>query len=120
MLEWAQVHGNYYGTSRAFVEEQLARGKSILLDIDVQGAEKIMASGLALTSIFILPPSLDVLEQRLRGRKTDTEAVIRTRLENARKEMEKQSLYTHVVINDDLDTAVSDLAQIFAKEMDIG
>lgn len=119
MLEWAQVHGNYYGTSKAFVMAALDRGQSILLDIDVQGAAQVMASGLPMVSIFIMPPSVEELARRLSARATDTEAVIRTRLENAAREMDQRSDYDHVVVNDDLATAARELESIFAKEMDL-
>ncbi len=116
MLEWAQVHGNCYGTSGPFVQEQLTAGQSVLLDIDVQGGRQIMDFGLDSVSIFIMPPSLEVLEQRLRGRGTDTEEVIRTRLENAKGEIAQKSFYTHVVVNDMLDEAVAELIAIVEQE----
>nr|WP_321403725.1 guanylate kinase [uncultured Desulfobacter sp.] len=116
MLEWAEVHGNCYGTSASFVQERLAAGQSVLLDIDVQGGRQIMDFGLDCTSIFIMAPSLDVLEQRLRGRGTDSEEVIRTRLENAKGEIDQKSFYKHVVVNDVLDEAVAELVGIFEQE----
>jgi len=116
MLEWAQVHGNCYGTSRSFVQEQLAAGQSVLLDIDVQGGRQIMDFDLDSVSIFIMPPSLEVLEQRLRGRGTDTEEVIRTRLENAKGEIAQKSFYAHVVVNDVLDEAVAEFIAIVEQE----
>jgi guanylate kinase len=116
MLEWAQVHDNCYGTSAPFVQERLAAGQSVLLDIDVQGGRQIMDFGLDCASIFIMPPSLDVLEQRLRGRGTDTEEVIRTRLDNAKGEIVQKSFYKHVVVNDVLDDAVAELVDIVERE----
>jgi len=118
MLEWAKVHNNFYGTSKAFVEEQLALGKSIILDIDVQGGRQIMDKNLALISIFIMPPSLEILAERLSGRGTDSEDVIQTRLDNAKEEMAQRSFYDHVVVNDDLDTAVEEICSIFARAME--
>lgn len=118
MLEWAEVHGNFYGTSKAFVQEQLDLGNSIILDIDVQGGRQIMDAGLDLVSIFIMAPSLEALEQRLTGRGTDSAGVIRQRLDNARDEIEQRAFYDHVVVNDDLDAAVEDLCNIFARAMD--
>lgn len=115
MLEWAEVHGNLYGTSKAFVTDTLATGQSILLDIDVQGAAQVMASGLALTSVFIMPPSLEVLARRLGSRGTDSPEVIQTRLDNAAGEMARRSAYDHVVVNDDLDEAVADLERLFCR-----
>ncbi len=116
MLEWANVHGNCYGTSKTFVEAQLVEGQSVLLDIDVQGARQIMACGLNPVSIFIMPPSLEALEQRLRGRGTDAEDVIVKRLKNAEGEMARQGDYTHVVVNDVLEDAVTQLCDIVVKE----
>jgi guanylate kinase len=116
-LEWARVHDNYYGTSRSFVEDCLQRGKSLLLDIDVQGAVQIMASGLNPISVFILPPSFEVLSQRLLNRGTDSKEVIEKRLINAGAEMEQRRRYRYVVVNDDLDTAKKELCSIFKKEM---
>lgn len=120
MLEWAKVHGNFYGTSRSFVEEQLAKGNSIILDIDVQGGRQIMDRGMDLVSLFIMPPSLEVLEERLSGRGTDSEAVIRTRLANAREEISQKSFYDHVVVNDRLEQAIEDICAIFAGELGAG
>lgn len=116
-LEWAQVHDNYYGTSRAFVENCLEKGQSLLLDIDVQGAAQVMASDLSPVTIFIMPPSLDILAQRLKNRDTDSSQVIARRLENARAEIALKDRYQYVVINDDLDTATQELALIFEREM---
>ena len=116
MLEWAQVHGNCYGTSKIFVQDQLAAGQSVILDIDVQGGRQIMDSGLNPVSIFIMPPSLTVLEQRLRGRGTDAEDVILRRLENAKGEMDQKSFYTHVVVNDVLQKAVDELVVVVEQE----
>jgi guanylate kinase len=117
MLEWARVHNNFYGTSKAFVEDRLGEGNSIILDIDVQGGRQIMETDLDLVSVFIMPPSLEILEKRLTGRGTDSEDVIQTRLDNARQEMEQRSFYDHVVVNDDLETAVEEICTIFARAM---
>lgn len=115
MLEWARVHDNFYGTSRPFVEEQLDSGVSILLDIDVQGARQIMETDLSPVSIFIMPPSLQVLEERLQSRGTDSPEVIRTRMANAVEEMEQRTFYDHVVVNDRLDEAEEALGAVFEK-----
>jgi guanylate kinase len=119
-LEWAKVHGHYYGTSRAFVQQQLAAGRNLLLDIDVQGAAQIMASGLDPVTVFIMPPSLEVLEQRLSDRGTDSAQTIALRLENARQEISKKHLYCHVLVNDDLETAVEQLCAVFRDHMRAG
>ncbi len=106
-LEAAEVHGNWYGTSRGAVEEMLGRGVDVLLDIDVQGALQVRAAGLVAVFVFIVPPSLAELERRLRGRGTDSDEVIRRRLANAREELLAASRYDHIVVNDDLDRAVA-------------
>lgn len=116
-LEWARVHAHYYGTSRAFVEKQLTAGRSLLLDIDVQGARQIMDAGLDPVTIFILPPSIEVLRQRLETRGTDSAQTIALRLENAKKEIALTHLYQYVVKNDDLTTAADQLCAIFVQEM---
>jgi guanylate kinase len=117
-LEWAQVHGNYYGTSKNFVENNLKKGQSILLEIDVQGTEQVMASGLKPVSIFIMPPSFEVLTQRLRSRATDSGAVIEKRLNNAKAEIAQKDQYKYLLVNDDLDRAAKEFTKIFEKEMD--
>jgi len=116
-IEWAQVHGNFYGTDKAFVSEKLEKGENLLLDIDVQGAKQIMNSDLGLVSIFILPPSIEVLEQRLESRGTDSPSVIAHRMENARWEMDQQGAYNHVIVNDDLGQAIVELCSILKTKM---
>jgi guanylate kinase len=116
-LEWARVHAHFYGTSKAFVKEQLEAGRNLLLDIDVQGARQIMDSGLDSVTVFVLPPSLDVLRDRLEFRGADSPETIALRLENAKKEIALKHLYQYVVVNDDLDTAAGQLCAIFEKEM---
>ncbi len=118
-IEWAKVHGNFYGTSKEFVREQLATGNSLLLDIDVQGARQIRAAGLLPVSIFIMPPSMEILRQRLEGRGTDSPATIAQRMENARSEMDQQAAFDHVVVNDDLNQALADLCRIFEQQFSI-
>ena len=103
--EWARVHDNYYGTSRAFLTEKINSGQSILLDIDVQGAEQIKTAFPEAVSIFVMPPSFDELEKRLRKRGTDSEDVIQHRLENAGREMDRKGWYDFIVINDDFQQA---------------
>jgi guanylate kinase len=119
-LEWARVHAHFYGTSKAFVKEQLEAGRNLLLDIDVQGARQIMDSGLNPVTVFIMPPSLDVLRQRLQSRGTDSADTIELRLANAKEEIALKHLYQYVVVNDDLDTAAGQLCAIFEKEMGTG
>jgi guanylate kinase len=116
-LEWARVHDNYYGTSKEFVTTCLEKGQSLLLDIDVQGADQVMSSNLDLVTIFILPPSFKALAHRLEKRGTDSRDVIARRLENARTEMDQKDKYRHVIVNDDLESAVEALCEIFKREM---
>jgi guanylate kinase len=117
LLEWAEVHENYYGTSKDFITTNLDRGKSLILEIDVQGAQQIIKSDMDMVTIFIMPPSIEVLSQRLKNRGTDSQKVIDTRIRNAKAEIAKKSLYQYVVINDDLDHAKKELFMIFEQEM---
>lgn len=112
--EWAEVHGNYYGTSAEFIESCLEKGQNVLLDIDVQGARQILKHYPQSVTIFIAPPSMAVLEKRLKTRATDSDQAIARRLRNAVEEMDHQSAYRHVVVNDDLETATEMLIDIVA------
>src|SRR6185295_17868638 len=104
--EWAKVHDNYYGTSKEFVDKAFGQGKSLLLDIDVQGAASLKKSYPKETlRIFISPPSMQILEERLIGRATDDSRAIQKRLANARKEMEASKEFDHIIVNDSLDRA---------------
>lgn len=108
-LEWADVFGNLYGTAAPDTERVLAAGDDIVLVIDVQGAAQVRRRGLALISAFILPPDFATLERRLRGRSKDDEAAIRRRLQTAREEVLHFREYDYVVVNDDLERAVTHL-----------
>jgi len=110
--EWALVHGNYYGTSADFLDKGLSAGRDILLDLDVQGTRQILERYANCVAIFILPPSLDVLEQRLKARGTDSAESIALRLRNAEEEMKQQDLYHHVIVNDQLSKSVPALISI--------
>jgi guanylate kinase len=115
LLEWAEVHGNLYATPRAHVEEQLAAGKDILFDIDYQGTLQLYKSSRAdMVTVFILPPSIKELRQRLERRAEDGSDTIMRRLKNARIEMEHWSEYDHVIINEDLDRSVEAVRAILA------
>ena len=116
-LEWAVVHGNYYGTSKDFIKTSLDQGKSLILDIDVQGTCEIIKSGLEMVMIFIMPPSIEILSQRLENRGSDSKKVIDKRIKNAKLEIAKKNMYQYVVINDDLDKAREELCLIFKEEM---
>ncbi len=112
LLESAIVFENHYGTSRSQVEEHIAKGNHVLLEIDWQGAQQVRASVPGCVTIFILPPSRPELERRLRGRKTDSDEVIERRLRDALGDMSHWHEFDHVIINDDLDQAVDDLQAI--------
>lgn len=117
LLEWAEVHGNYYGTPQAPVEEALASGRDVLFDIDWQGAAQLrekMSSDVV--SVFILPPSMAELRSRLTRRAEDAPEVIEKRLVNARREIAEWSNFDYVVVNDDLDAAFADLTAILRAE----
>lgn len=111
-LEHATVYGNYYGTSRSWIESQTAAGHDIVLEIDWQGAGQVRALMPDAVSVFILPPSLTVLERRLRGRSQDDEAVIQRRLQAAVEEMSKAREFDYVIINNDFDEACADLRAV--------
>ncbi|MBI2712731.1 MAG: guanylate kinase [Bdellovibrio sp.] len=116
--EWAQVHGNYYGTAKQTIESNFKKGYSVLLDIDVQGAELLrQAFPKQCFSIFIAPPSMEELERRLRARKTEREEVILKRLENAKSEMDQKHLFDAVVVNDSLDNAYAQLKALVEKKI---
>lgn len=115
-LEWAEVHSNYYGTSRKVVDDCLDRGTFLLFDLDIQGADAIKQHYAQQSDIiFIEPPSIEELEKRLRGRGTESEESIQIRLENARKEIQRKDDYDHVVVNEEIEQAYRDLKAIFSK-----
>ena len=115
-IEHADVFGNYYGTRRADTEQLVSSGKDVVLVIDVQGAAQVRSMALPLVTIFVLPPSFDVLDQRLRGRGKDPDAAIRRRLETARFEVASYRDYDYVVVNDDLDACVMAMQCIVQAE----
>jgi guanylate kinase len=115
-LEHADVFGNYYGTARRFLREAEERGHDLLLDIDVQGASQIMQRIPAAVSIFILPPDWQTLERRLRSRGLDPEAVIRRRLDTARREIENYSKYDYILVNNLLEESADQLKDIVLAE----
>lgn len=116
LLEWAKVYDNYYGTPLKKVEEKLAAGEDILLEIDTQGAMKVREKFPEGVYIFILPPSLAELERRIRGRDTETEDVLQKRLAAAINEIEAGKCYKYVVANDEVDGAVDSVCAILVAE----
>ena len=115
-FEYAEVFGNYYGTSKNSVQQELDKGLDVILEIDWQGARKVREQLPGSISIFILPPSRQALEARLRDRKQDTEEVILARMQEAREEMQHYDEYDYVIFNDDFEHAVNELEAIFVSE----
>jgi guanylate kinase len=117
-LEWAEVHGNLYGTSTAEIDRAraLAGCKGMLFDIDYQGARQIKSKVTDVIAVFILPPSMLELERRLKGRASETEDTLRRRFEVAKREIEHYGLFDYLVVNDDLDRAVDDLRSVLVAE----
>ena len=117
LLEWAQVHGNFYGTPFDPVRAAMDGGRDMLFDIDWQGAEQMFEQARAdIVSVFILPPSINELQRRLHRRAEDTPEAIAHRLENAREEMRQWNRYDYVVVNDDLDRAFTQVKSILTAE----
>ncbi len=116
MLEHAEYVGNYYGTPKAPVEKWLSEGWDVVLEIDVQGGAQIKKLAPDCVSVFITPPSMEVLEQRLRDRGTEDDATVRKRLETARRELPHAEQYDYVVVNDRLEDAVADMQAILRSE----
>ena len=116
LLEHAEYVANSYGTPRAYVEEKLDAGLNVLLDIEVQGARQIHEKKPDAVMIFIVPPSLEELEKRLKGRGTDTERAIEARLIRARQEYQEADFYDYLIINDDADKAAKELSAIILAE----
>ncbi len=113
--EWAEVHGHYYGTLAKNLEQALSDGKDILLDIDVQGTMQILSRFPDTITIFIMAPSLEILKQRLSKRGTEDLHTIQNRMRNAEKEIAGRSIYRHVLVNDDLPTAIDEFIRIVGK-----
>ncbi len=115
-IEWAEVHGNLYGTPRAAVENWMAAGKLVFMDIDVQGGINVKKQyGERAILIFIKPPSMESLRDRLRGRNSDSPEAIQTRLRNATEELQKAQFYDHVVVNHKLDDTVAEVRAIIEQ-----
>ena len=115
-LEWAVVHGNLYGTSRSAVERELAAGRDVILEIDVQGAALVRALPIESVSVFILPPSFEVLRRRLTARQSENPEQLALRLRNSRTEVEHYREFDYVVLNDEIERASAELASIVRAE----
>ncbi|MBN1902001.1 guanylate kinase [Candidatus Sumerlaeota bacterium] len=114
--EWARVHNHLYGTRKDVIGEKLARGKDVIMDLDFQGGLNVKRQSPDAVLVFLLPPSLEVLEKRLRTRQTDGEDEIQARLKNAREEIGYATRYDYVLINDDLEKTIEELKGIIRSE----
>ena len=115
-LEYAEVHGNYYGTSKTQVERETSIGRDIILEIDVQGADSIREKASDAVGIFILPPSFEVLRERLIARQSESDEELKLRLKNARDEVREYTKFDYVIINDEVTKAVTDLQSVIYGE----
>ena len=116
LLEYAQFVSNSYGTPRAYVEQKLEQGMNVILDIEVQGARNIVNMIPDAVSVYVIPPSYEELERRLRGRGTETEEQIQGRLQTAIEEAKQADFYRYIIVNDNLETAVNELDAIVTAE----
>lgn len=116
LLEYAIVHGNYYGTPKKFVEENISLGKVVILEIDVQGAEQVREKFENQVSVFVIPPRKKDIEHRLRNRGTETEEMIKVRLETAEREFDQIKNYDYFLVNDYVDVATKRLENIIDEE----
>jgi guanylate kinase len=114
--EWAQVHDHLYGTLRAELGRRLASGRDVALDIDVQGMRNFKRLPYRMVTVFVMPPSIEVLEERLRARRTDREEDIALRLRNAREEMDARHAFDYIIVNDAVDDAVADMKAILRAQ----
>jgi len=112
LAEWARVHGRYYGTCARFIETQRRNGTDVVVDVDTQGAQSLLSKYTDAMSIFVSPPTMEVLQERLVSRRTETPEAIEMRLANAREEMKQMNRYTHVLVNDDVEHAVSEFLAV--------
>ncbi|HVG29892.1 MAG TPA: guanylate kinase [Pyrinomonadaceae bacterium] len=115
-LEWAVVHGKHYGTSLAVIERELGSGRDVILEIDVQGAESVRRAAVDSVGVFILPPSFEVLRERLTNRASESPEQLVTRLRNSRGELARYTEFDYVLLNDDADRAARQLASIILAE----
>lgn len=117
LLEYAQFVGNYYGTPASVVEKMRNQGKNVVLEIEVQGATQVLEKCKDALSIFIVPPSMEELEKRIKGRASESEEVIQARLTKARSELNETVNYDYVVCNEDIDTAIKTVEAIIQRRM---
>lgn len=117
LLEHAQFVGNYYGTPKAYVDQLLSEGKNVLLEIEVQGALQVMDKAPDALTIFLVPPTMEELEKRIRGRRTEEESIVQERLNKAAKEIATKDNYKHVVVNNTVEQAASEIAEIIKENI---
>ena len=116
-LEHARYVGNYYGTPRDYVEQERNKGKNVILEIDVQGGLQVIEKCSDCISIFVMPPSIDELRNRLSGRGTEKEEVINKRVDEAQREIKQGSVYKYHVVNNEIETSIKEVSDILKKEM---
>jgi len=116
LVEWALVHGECYGTPKSFVSDHMINGRDVVMNIDIQGGDSVKKVFPEVVLIFILPPSFETLEKRIRGRGDVADDVLQTRLENARKELSYSINYSYMVVNDNLDRTVEEIGAIIVSE----
>jgi guanylate kinase len=116
LLEWAKVYANFYGTPRQYVDEMIEAGHDMILDIDMQGARRVRDMYPGSVFVFVVPPSLEALQQRIRARGTESEEAVQLRLQQAPKWIEEGLQYDYIIVNDDLSTAVRHLRTIIEAE----
>ena len=114
--EWAEVHSNLYGTSRRVLDDVISKCVDVILDIDTQGAKQIKSKFNSAVFIFIMPPSLEILEERLRNRKSDNEEEINKRMRRAREEIKDFNMYDYIIVNRDFDRALTEIRSIVTAE----
>jgi len=114
--EWAEVHSNLYGTSRRVLDDMIAKGIDVILDIDTQGAKQIKQKYGNAVYIFIMPPSLEILEERLRNRKSDHEDEIKKRMRRSREEIKDYAMYDYIIVNRDFDRALTEIRSVVIAE----
>lgn len=117
LLEYAKFVGNYYGTPKEHVEQLLNEGKNVVLEIEVQGALQVMAKVKDALTIFLVPPSIEELEKRIRGRRTESEEIVKERMDKARKEIKTKDEYKYVVVNDDVSKAKEQISLIIKENI---
>lgn len=116
-IEWAEYVGNYYGTPKKYVEEQLSSGNNVLLEIEIDGANQVIEKYPKAIKIFLVPPNMEELENRLKSRLTETESNLKKRINKAKIELEYKKLFDHVIVNDEVDQTVKEITELLKGEL---